>query len=469
MAMATRRSFETTAVVGFATLALLLVFGMAFSIQRLATNADAQIERIRAEEDEITNVERLGWTADVIVSSGRGYLLSGEPALLARVQASRQRFSETVAALRAATLSPSGDALVDDVEHAADAFTRAQQKLIEARQLADDPREFARRFEVELLPLSSALDRALARLVDYTEAVMREHYAVAKEERDRLTTRLYGLLAGLVVAATGIGAYFARRLGRSRETQRVALEAARKAVAARDELMGVVAHDLRNPLGAITLKATLMRKGVQPERTRQHAESIENVAKRMERLISTMLDVTTLEAGRFTVNVARCALADLLQETAEVFDSLAASKQVRFEQVAKEPELALLADRERVLQVLSNLIGNALKFTPPGGNVTLSVEREGPMVRFGVLDTGPGIASENLPSVFDRFWRETRAQKGTGLGLFIAKGIIDAHGGRIWVESDVGRGTRFFFTLPIAAAAEQGASAKATQALGGSY
>jgi signal transduction histidine kinase len=136
-----------------------------------------------------------------------------------------------------------------------------------------------------------------------------------------------------------------------------------------------------------------------------------------------------------------------------MFDSLAASKQVRFEQIAKEPDLAILADRERVLQVLSNLIGNALKFTPPGGNVTLSIEREGPMARFGVLDTGPGIASDNLPHVFERFWRETPAEKGTGLGLFIAKGIVDAHGGRIWVESEVGRGTRFYFTLPIAVAA----------------
>jgi signal transduction histidine kinase len=166
-----------------------------------------------------------------------------------------------------------------------------------------------------------------------------------------------------------------------------------------------------------------------------------------------LLDVTTLEAGRFAVSVTRCAVADLLRETADLFGVLAASKEVHFEQSANEPRLMLLVDRERVLQVLSNLIGNALKFTPPGGDVILSIERQGGMVRFQVRDTGPGINADNLARVFERFWTETPGKKGTGLGLFIAKGIVEAHGGRIWVESELGHGTRFFFTLPIAEAA----------------
>lgn len=455
--MATRRTFETTAVVGFALLALLMVFGMAFSTHRLAANANAQIARIRAEEDEITQVERGRWTAELIVSSGRGYLLSGEPALLAQVQESRQQFSEIMATLRGQEgqeLNPAGRTLASEIEQAAHAFTRTQQELIDARERSD-PGELARRFELELLPLSRELDRTLLRLVEHKESRVREHYDEAREDRAQMVTRLYGLLFVLLLVAVGIGGYFARRLGRSREKEQAALEGARKALAARDELMGIVAHDLRNPLGAITMKAALMRQNTDSDRTRQQAESIENVAMRMEYLIKTMLDVTTVEAGRFTVNVERCALAELLRETAEMFGSLAASKQVRFEQIAKEPGLALLAERERVLQVLSNLIGNALKFTPPGGHVTLSVERQGVVAQFGVLDTGPGITAENLPRVFDRFWTATPGKKGTGLGLFIAKGIVEAHGGRIWVESEVGHGTRFFFTLPIAKAAEE--------------
>jgi signal transduction histidine kinase len=122
---------------------------------------------------------------------------------------------------------------------------------------------------------------------------------------------------------------------------------------------------------------------------------------------------------------------------------------VRLEQSVADAGLAVLADRERVFQVLSNLVGNALKFTPSGGRVSLSVEQQGATVRFAVCDTGPGIPPVSLPRVFDRFWTETPGKKGTGLGLFIAKGIVDAHGGRIWVESELGHGATFAFTLPL--------------------
>jgi signal transduction histidine kinase len=198
------------------------------------------------------------------------------------------------------------------------------------------------------------------------------------------------------------------------------------------------------------MKAALLQLGADPEKTRAQAASIEKLGMRMEYLIRSMLDVTTIEAGKFSVMPASCAVDDLLGETMEMFEGLAASKQIRLEPRVREPGLAIHADRERVLQVLSNIIGNALRFTPQGGHVTLSVSRQAEAVRFAVLDTGPGIRREHLSSVFDRFWKdETVPKKGTGLGLFIAKGIIDAHGGRIWVESEPGQGASFYFTLPV--------------------
>jgi signal transduction histidine kinase len=176
----------------------------------------------------------------------------------------------------------------------------------------------------------------------------------------------------------------------------------------------------------------------------------------MEYLIGTMLDAATIEAGRFAVEPGRCEADDLVRETAEVFGSLASSQRVLFEPVRPERGLAVLADRERVLQVLSNLLGNALKFTPADGRVRLSVERLDGEACFWVTDSGPGIAHEHMARIFDRYWKhESGGKRGTGLGLFIAKGIVEAHGGRIWVERPRDGGTRFGFTLPVAPSDEE--------------
>ncbi|WP_437280233.1 ATP-binding protein [Sorangium sp. So ce375] len=460
--MPTRTRFEATARMGYAILTLLLAVGMAFSVRRFSSVAEAQIDRLRAKEHEITLVERLRWSSELIVSHGRGYLISGDRELLKEAKSARGHFDEHVSALRDHALSPIGLQLVAEVEQAARRLVRIQEELLAARQRTDDPSSLVRRFDEELRPRHRELEASLGRLVDHKQAILEHLYDDAKAERARLEMWLDGLLGLLVLAGLGISWYFTKLLGGPYNKAREARDAARTALAARDELMGIVAHDLRNPLGAIALKAARLRRGADSERIRQQAESIEHVSLRMEHLIRTMLDVTTMQASKFSVTPEPCAVEDLLHETMEMFGPLSESKHVRFEQRLKEPGLVIRAEWERVLQVLSNLLGNALKFTPQSGQVTLSVDRDGAMARFAVLDSGPGIPRENLTSIFERFWKEERpGKKGTGLGLYIAKGIVDAHGGRIWVESEVGQGARFYFTLPIAEPAAHEAPAAA--------
>jgi hypothetical protein len=249
-----RRNLKITVIAGFSILALLMALGMAYSIHRFQSEANAQVVGIRAEENVITQVERLRWAAEVIVSSGRGYLLAGEPSLLAQVQDSRARFNQTLHGLQTEALGPAGQGLAHDVEQAAHRFIRTQQELLDARQAPGDPRSLAARFEKELLPLSRELDTSLTRFVEHKERLMRDHYDRAKEARAHLAQRLYGLLAVLVLAAVGVAWQYSRRLSRAFQKEQDALGVATKAVAARDELMGIVAHDLRNPLGAITMK-----------------------------------------------------------------------------------------------------------------------------------------------------------------------------------------------------------------------
>jgi signal transduction histidine kinase len=443
-------SFQTLAMAGSVVVTLLLAGGTVFTIRRLDAVADSQIAHIRAKESEITTVERLRWSGELIVSGGRGYLLSADPALLAQIHEVESDFDRHASSLRTANLSPEGRLLVADVQRAAIAFRNVQEELITARQHTENSGALPERFDHELRPRQRELALSLARLVDHKEDTLEATYGQARRDRARLAMGLYGLLALLVLLGVAITFFFARLLSRAYAEKEAALEAARKAISTRDELMAIVAHDLRNPLGAITMKSALLRQRAESETSREQARSIENVSMRMEYLIKTMLDGATLEAGGLSVTPVPCEVDGLLRESGELFGSISASKQIQLEFVSKEPGLVIRADRGRVLQVLSNLIGNALKFTPPGGRVWVYADRLPERVHFAVRDTGPGIAAEHLPNVFDRFWKhETQGKKGTGLGLFIAKGIIDAHAGRIWVESAPGGGATFHFTLPI--------------------
>jgi signal transduction histidine kinase len=239
----------------------------------------------------------------------------------------------------------------------------------------------------------------------------------------------------------------------------VAIENARlyrasvQATRLRDQVLGVVAHDLRNPLSAILLQAgALQRQGTEPERRSQKPrEAIYDAVNRMDRLIQDLLDVAVLESGQLKIQPARLSARELIVGAVDVQRPLAASSSLEL-RVDVDPDVPdVWGDRDRLLQVLDNLIGNAIKFTAAGGRVAAGAASRDQEVLFWVADTGSGIAREDLPRVFDRFWQATRpGRQGAGLGLPIAKGIVNAHGGRIWVESTPGEGTTLLFTIPKA-------------------
>jgi signal transduction histidine kinase len=225
---------------------------------------------------------------------------------------------------------------------------------------------------------------------------------------------------------------------------------AMRAARARDEMLAIVTHDLRTPLSAIMAATAVQLANPDDEdrgRVRARAETIQRSAQHMNRLIRDLTDLGQIDAGRFAIEPASHDVTLLIRHVADTLQPVAVRQgsEIRVNMVGRIP--AVVCDGDRVIQVLSNLASNAIKVGAP--SVTIHVEPRGPDVLFTVSDTGPGIAPEDVPFMFDRYWRARAAHyKGTGLGLPISKGIIDAHGGRIWVESQLGIGTQFFFTLP---------------------
>jgi PAS domain S-box-containing protein len=225
----------------------------------------------------------------------------------------------------------------------------------------------------------------------------------------------------------------------------------------RDQVLGVVAHDLRNPLSAILAQLWALRphRGESERRSTKPAEVIERAAKRINRLIQDLLDAAVVESGQLTIERTQLAARDLIVGAVDMQKPLASSSSLELRVDLNGDLPDIWGDKDRLLQVFENLIGNAIKFTKAGGSITVGAASRDHEVTFRVTDTGSGIAPENLPRVFDRFWQASRAGRGgAGLGLQITKGIVEAHGGHIWVESAAGSGSTFFFTIPAAFAAQ---------------
>lgn len=237
-----------------------------------------------------------------------------------------------------------------------------------------------------------------------------------------------------------------------------------KAVKQRDELLGLVSHDLRNPANAVKMLAGAILRAAGADGARvppdvaEHASVMLQAATQMDELIQDLLDSTLLEAGRLRVTPHWTSAGGLVTEAMDTLAPLALARSITLSHRIADGLPEVYADPGRLNQVFSNLIGNALKFTPAGGSVTVEGVLDGKFVAFSVCDTGVGIPPEDLPFVFDRFWQSKRMNRsGAGLGLAIARGIVLGHGGRIWMESKPAIGTVVHFTLPIREVSGNGA------------
>lgn len=241
-----------------------------------------------------------------------------------------------------------------------------------------------------------------------------------------------------------------RSLLRIRRAEKIAKEA----IQSREDMMAIVSHDLRNPLSFIMLQMKLLERHLNADEmdmekifTKLHA--VTNSCLRMNRLIQDLLDVASIEEGKFSIINTTFKASDLVNDVHAMFEDQARSAGVNLNKNFEGTDLIIKGDRERLLQLLSNLISNSLKFTPRHGRIDIGMISKHDKVQFFIKDTGHGIAEEELPHVFNRFWQGHLEKKGGfGLGLSIVKGIVEAHQGEVGIESEQGKGTLVHFTIP---------------------
>ena len=235
------------------------------------------------------------------------------------------------------------------------------------------------------------------------------------------------------------------------------LDTVRAALRSREEIVAVVSHDLRNPVAAVKMlsRAALIESEDGVTRRTENIQLIAKAAEQMDALIRDLLDVSRLDAGKLTIHQEPVDPSTLLSVSLQTLRPLVDEKEIDLDLQLEEGLPHVMADPERIQQTISNLVGNAIKFTPAGGKITVRTRSTGDEVVVSVIDNGTGISPEQLPKVFDRYWQSSRTDReGAGLGLAIAKGIVEGHGGRIWIESTPGQGATASFTLPVTQSGE---------------
>ncbi len=390
--------------------------------------------------DDLLGIEQLRTQAELLAVARRGYLKTQDPQVAAKVAALTARIQELRAELNARNYDKASAREIENVDHAVTVFVAA----------ATAPEE-----DVDtLLQSFDRFEQAVTEFVDHQATMFdddleRARVTASRHELAVLIATVLGLVLSLALAA-----FVMRKLGQQWREAQSATATAKREAAARQELLAVVSHDLRSPLTAVTMGSALLEETLppdeQPRGPQRHVRAIRNAAERMTSLIDDVLDAARLETGTIALHRAWWDAGDLMDRAVELYQARATQQGVTVRVERPAMPLPGWGDPERVLQIVGNLLSNALKFTPRGGEIVVTVTAQSERLEISVRDTGPGISDEDQARLFHRYWQgDSSARRGSlGLGLYICKNLVEAHGGTIRVESVLGQGSRFCFTLP---------------------
>jgi len=453
------RRFKARITAGFSIILFILVLGFVTSFLLINRATQTKDSMVRVEMEQTLDATHLLALNAKMSADHRTYLLTGDRTFIAQWEDDRQEYARTVAKLKE-VVTPFGRGLVERAEKLERELNDLEQESVEIRAKGPLSLSMTAQLAKKLVPLRQNIVNTLRELLQHKASLLEEKKAVALQATATMklwvtiTTAvalLLSLIVGIIYSRKLVGLHV--RLADAYSTVQEHEQSLKRAIRARDEMVAVISHELKNPLTAlgtgITLTQRLLPKDVALQNVRDVLNRIQPSLHRMNRLIADLLDITRIEARTLRVKPASTDLAATVAEVIHTYESLALDKSIELKAEITTDAQAIFGDKDRVAQVLSNLVHNAIKFTLEGGKITVRATRVGEKVQIQVVDTGKGIPPEYLPLIFDRFWQaKDTAYMGTGLGLAIAKGLVEALGGKIWVESKAGEGSTFTFTLP---------------------
>lgn len=435
----------------FLILFFLLGF-IVFSLFSLNQIVKEQNELVSGYAEELILAQKLHYEISMQFAAMPIYVLSKDEQILKSFENNRKDFKSILASLQSKATTASDKKLLDDIFVAEKSMYEEGLKGIAMSKSGVSSSEVNDYFKsMRAAQTGRDLPALLEKLVK-TETF---EYEKAKNEDALLSKKLIFFLAlasvGCIIFAGVISSLFIKivREKKKSEEKEAFISNARK------EIVDTVSHDLKNPLSSIRLGLQYVEKKL----TRNHCAEDFQVSKgltiifrsvdKMEKLISDLLDHTKLEAGKLVLEPLDCDLAKFTKELIEQFKPIAHSKNIKISYDIDDCGKTINCDQGRVEQVISNIVGNALKFTPNGGEIHISMKYQEHDAVISIHDTGYGMSDDQLEHVFDRYWQvKDTANQGTGLGLAIAKIVVESHHGKIWAESELGKGSTFHFTLP---------------------
>lgn len=458
-------------LLGFVVFFLLVAAFGAASIVSLARGTSEQAERVARQVQKAVLAEKISALYDFQLALLPALALKASNGQLERIEQNHREFAALIAKLEVLSGNEDALSLIREIQKSERETFGFAESILQKRRFPKGPpideaalRDLlaSRPFEIDkqLDQLTSRMDRRLVDVQQDARRVSAEHLQVAGA-LSVLALIFLGVIAGLL-------AHSARAKRREAVLQNRLLSNERRLSLARKEIVEVVAHDLKSPLATMEMSLRILQEDPRSQdgESKMGLEIAERSVLNMNQLIQQLLDNTKIESGNLVLEKEPCLLKKLAHLYVEPMRLVAREKSLDYRVSFPSGDESLLCDEMRLGQVLSNLIGNAVKYTPPGGRVQISAESLPSGWLFKIENAGAVIPSEVLPHIFDRYWQPRSSQKqGAGLGLAICKGLVEAHGGTIRVESAPEFGTRFSFFVPeLSAELERANSAFAATA-----